>query len=90
MNQNYAVIENGQVVNVVVFDPEPKAPENWVRSDEAKIGDSWDGKVFSSPPIVEQPRPAPDKIDLLLGALIKKGVIAPADLESISAQAVEK
>lgn len=47
--KNYAVVENGKVVNVVLFDPEPK--ENWVQSDRAKIGDDYDGKEFTTPPV---------------------------------------
>jgi hypothetical protein len=44
----YAVIENNTVVNVVLAD-EPLAG-NWMQSDEANIGWSYDGTSFIAPP----------------------------------------
>jgi hypothetical protein len=43
----YSVIENGIVVNVA--ESESALSESWVQSDSAKIGDSFDGSVFSAP-----------------------------------------
>lgn len=37
---NYAVIENGKVVNMCVASPEDKKPDNWVLCENGGIG--WD------------------------------------------------
>jgi len=80
MNQKYAVVEGGIVINMIVFDPEPKP--NWIQSDTASIGDLWDGKVFTRPePVVipvSEPKPSAEEI---LAALIKKGVLTDDDLK---------
>jgi len=50
---NYAIIENGVIVNIAVAD-EPLGP-NWVlASDKAFIGGTWDGQSFQppTPPLV--------------------------------------
>lgn len=53
----YAIIENGVVVNIAKADA-PLA-DNWIEAGAAKIGDSWDGETFTSPP-----RPAPTAADV--------------------------
>lgn len=52
MIKNYAIIENGVVVNVAVS--ESALLPNWVQSDVAQIGWTYDGSVF------HPPAPAPD------------------------------
>lgn len=80
MNQKYAVIKDGIVSNVIMFDPEPK--ENWVRSDDAAIGDLWDGKQFTRP----EPAPAPpaplSPAEEMIGRLLKSGKITAQDLNT--------
>lgn len=75
--QNYAIVENGIVTNITVFDPEPKA--NWIRSDTAKIGDLWDGEKFTTPEIEKLPPLAPTLQEVLL----KKGLITEDDLKPV-------
>lgn len=53
----YAIIENGTVTNIAVAD-EPLA-DNWIEAGSAKIGDTWDGTSFISPP-----PPAPTEDDV--------------------------
>lgn len=78
-NTRYAVVQNGVVQNVIMFDPEPK--EGWVQSDSASIGDMWDGRVFTRPAPKPIPAPEPSEAEILLAALIRKGVITEADLK---------
>lgn len=79
MNQRYAVVRNGVVTNVVMFDPEPK--EGWIRSDSASIGDGWNGTSFTRPTPTPIPAPAPSTADVL-SALLRKGVITEEDLKA--------
>jgi len=44
----YAIIEGGKVVNIAVADS--ALAENWIEAGAAKIGDSWDGETFTTPP----------------------------------------
>lgn len=44
----FAIVEHGAVTNIAIA-VEPLAP-NWVRSDTANIGDTYDGETFSAPP----------------------------------------
>ena len=46
----YAIIEDGKVVNIAVS--ETALETNWIQSDTAKNGDSWDGSAFSLPAVV--------------------------------------
>lgn len=48
MSRNYAIVENGLVVNVALSD-EPLA-DNWIASDEAAIGWTYADGQFSPPP----------------------------------------
>ena len=48
----YAIIENNVVINVAESD-EPFTDE-WVLSDTANIGDTWDGLEFITPPKINQ------------------------------------
>ena len=45
----YAIIDNGKVVSKANSDQ--AFGENWVASDEARIGDLYDGVNFTTPPI---------------------------------------
>jgi len=44
---NYAIIENGAVVNIALAD-QPLA-SNWIQSDTAVIGDLYSGGLFTKP-----------------------------------------
>jgi hypothetical protein len=52
MIKNYAIVENGVVVNVAVS--ESALAPNWIQSDVAQIGWTYNGSTFSPP------APAPD------------------------------
>lgn len=45
-----AIIESGIVINVAETNADFAMEQNWIVSDVAKIGDTWDGKTFISPP----------------------------------------
>ena len=66
---NYAVIENGKVVNLCVATEEDVKPDNWVLCEVGGIG--WDyinGKFVDNRPVamepVQVPVPAPTKEQL--------------------------
>jgi len=57
--------------------------ENWIESETAQIGDSFDGKKFTPAP-VKEPKPEPkDKTDKLADVLIAKGLLTKQDLEQL-------
>jgi hypothetical protein len=63
---NYAVIENGKVVNLCVAEPSDIKPDNWVLCESGGIG--WDyinGQFIDNRPVVETTPPAPTKEELL-------------------------
>lgn len=59
MVKRYAVVEGSVVANVVVS--EEALAENWVQSDTAKRGDTWDGANFTT----TEPEPEPVVLDIL-------------------------
>lgn len=52
---NYAIIENGAVVNIAASDSALAA--NWIQSDTARIGDTYSNGVFTTPPAAPVPVP---------------------------------
>lgn len=57
---NYAVIENGKVVNMCVASLEDAKPNNWVLCENGGIG--WDyvnGQFVDNRPVPPAPEPAP-------------------------------
>jgi hypothetical protein len=56
---NYAVINNGIVVNIVAANAVTAQSSGWIEATGAKIGDTWDGQGFTSPP-----PPAPTSQDV--------------------------
>jgi hypothetical protein len=66
--QKYAIIENGTVSNIVVATQDFASEQGWVLGETARIGDTWDGTTFTSPPAPEPapPPPPPTKEDLLV------------------------
>ena len=48
----YAIIENNVVVNVA--ESEEPFTDEWILSDTANIGDTWDGLEFITPPKINQ------------------------------------
>lgn len=58
MIKNYAIIENGVVVNVAVS--EEALESNWIQSDVAQIGWTYDGTEFHAPQ--QPPEPELPKI----------------------------
>jgi hypothetical protein len=64
---NYAVIENGKVVNMCVASPKDEKPANWVLCENGGIGWDYINSQFvdnrPAPPAPE-PTPAPTKEQL--------------------------
>lgn len=54
-DMRFAIIKTGRVANVAVS--ETPMAENWIASTTAKIGDLWDGAVFTTP----EPEPPTDE-----------------------------
>lgn len=60
MSKNYAIIENGLVVNAAVAEPEYAQSQGWVElTGDAGIGWSYINGQFIAPP---QPQPTPEEI----------------------------
>lgn len=53
-----AIIENGIVINIAEADADFATAQGWIISEEAAIGDAWDGEAFIKP---EPPAPAVPK-----------------------------
>ena len=52
----YAIIQGGAVANITTSDAEFAAAQGWIDAQDAKIGDLWDGAVFTTPaPVVLVP-----------------------------------
>lgn len=65
-----AIIENNIVINLAETDADFADEQGWVLSDVAKIGDTWDGTTFTSPPAPEPaPVPPPPSKEELLAQL---------------------
>lgn len=74
---NYAVIENGKIVNVVVAEADYAASQNWIACpDEVGIGWEYISGQFvdNRPAPIIEPAPAPTKEQLMaeLAALTAK------------------
>ena len=80
----YAIIENGVVANTV--EAESALSSNWVQTDTAGIGWSYDGSTFTAPPVVAPVAPWSKK-DFLLKftpteyAAIKAATAVNAELD---------
>lgn len=87
MNASYAVIENGMVVNVIVWDGEAEftVPDNHQLinisdiSDQPGIGWVYSGGVFTAPPTPERPHD-----ELVADAEQKKQSLIDAAMANIS------
>lgn len=64
---NYAIIENGKVVNIVVAEPDYAATQGWVACSNGGIGwDYIDGQFVDNRPVPEiVALPTPTKEELL-------------------------
>lgn len=67
MTQRYAVVENGEVINLVISDPDFAATQGWVGvTGSESIGWKYENGAFIAPdPVVPEPAPAPTKEELL-------------------------
>ena len=81
MVNQYAVIENGRVVNVVLAESE--LADNWVKTKKAKIGDLYSGGKFTSPVIQSTLPQKKGKMDALLDMLVIKGTLSEDDANQI-------
>jgi hypothetical protein len=48
---NYAVVDNGIVINIVVADEQSAADNGWIDATGGRIGDTWDGQGFTRPDV---------------------------------------
>ena len=67
---NYAVIENGKVVNLCIAEPSDIKPDNWVLCESGGIG--WDytnGQFIDNRPTPEVTTPAAPTKEQLLAQL---------------------
>jgi hypothetical protein len=73
----YAIIQNNTVVNVAVSDS-PLA-DNWIESETAAIGDSYENGQFIKPP--PPPVPVPDSVTMRQArlALLQAGLLSSVD-----------
>lgn len=58
--KNYAIIENGKVVNTVVADADYAATQGWILCESGGI--DWDyvnGQFIDNRPVLPEPTPAP-------------------------------
>jgi hypothetical protein len=46
----YAIIDNGSVINIAEATPEYAASQGWIDANKASIGDTWDGTNFTATP----------------------------------------
>lgn len=81
----FAIIEtsSGSVVNVVEWDGDTEAwqpPEGCeaIQSDTARIGDTWNGEHFISPP---EPTPTPEQVLAMRNALLATAALRIAPLQ---------
>lgn len=79
----YCKIENGVVVNRAVGLPSESA--EWVPSDEAQIGWTYDGARFAAPPVQGPPPIDFDAVDtaMLNALLLLPGSIDRAELKTL-------
>lgn len=83
---NYAIIENGTVVNVVVADTDFAASQGWVECpDNAGVGWSYDGTTWTAPVVPADPlQPARDTIATLLSQQSALQTQLEADIASVA------
>ena len=67
MTQRYAVVENGEVINLVISDPDFAATQGWVGvTGSESIGWKYENGAFIAPDqVVPEPAPTPTKEELL-------------------------
>jgi len=53
-----AIIQDGIVINIAEADADFAEAQGWIVSDDAAIGDTWDGESFIKPPTPPAPVPA--------------------------------
>jgi hypothetical protein len=58
----YAIIDNGSVINIAEASPEFAASQGWIDATGATIGGTWDGTTFTAPLV--PPTPVPQSISM--------------------------
>lgn len=54
----FAIIDAGRVINHAEADEAFAQSQGWIPADESRIGDSWNGEVFTPEPPAPEPVPA--------------------------------
>jgi hypothetical protein len=75
MVNRYAIIEADTVANIAVA--EAPLADNWVQSDVACIGWTYDGETFTPPP--PPPAPTPEELDAQARAQRAAAYVSEAD-----------
>ena len=89
MADRYAMVRDGKVENVVLWDGDsktwqPPAGVEMVKSDDAAPGDGYDDKDGSFTPAPSPPTPAKSRDDRLLDKLVEKNLLTRAEADSIA------
>lgn len=65
MDRHFVLVRDGVVVNRSVGVPPADWSDrtDWIESETAQIGDSYDGKAFTTPPRPPEPEPEPPQSD---------------------------
>lgn len=53
----YAIIKNDIIVNLAEADADFAASQGWIPAGDSRIGDLWDGEVFTPAPPAPEPVP---------------------------------
>lgn len=72
----FAIIDAGRVVNHAEADSDFAAGQGWVPAADSRIGDLWDGSVFTSPPAPPVPVPVAVTMRQARLALLHAGKLA--------------
>ena len=85
----FAIIDAGRVINHAEADEAFAQSQGWIPADESRIGDSWDGEVFTPAPPEPIPVPASCSRRQGLLALLAYGH-RRADIEALIAAIPEE
>lgn len=86
---SFALIKGSTVVNIVEWSGDrqhwsPPSGHECVPALGARIGDTWDGQAFATPPRLE-PEPVVTDVDRLIDLLRTKNVITATDRDALRA-----
>jgi len=89
--ERWCIIRDGVVQNVVAWDGDtktwtPPSDAEMVRAAEtSSIGDLWNGAEFQKP-LIAEPAPQPDALDVLLDKLVAAKALSKKDADDVKAK----